>query len=474
MGSQKCKIKPSRILVLTLFACLLAGRLDGQSEVKAIDWVQKALLAKAVDQWDSARLHLMHAEKLALLDSTSSLLCLIYLEEAKIFRKKKQPTPFLQALSKAEQCLKPNPDHPLWDEWFTLQAQYKQFNNDLDGAISTLKEVEKIRQKSAPFENWKTYRFLASIYREKKKTGVAKEYQEKAENLAESQNTLKILTEVNALDKGELTDMQVLQIQLENVLINAQHEKDKNKNRFLLLLVIFTVLVSLVISYFFWKRSQWHKKLFKQHQIIQQNLAEKEVLVQEIHHRVKNNLQLISSLLSLQSRTLKDDSAVQALHESQSRVLSMALIHQNLYKSNAESGLEVRDYVLQLTQQLLQTYGIDPGKIDLELDIEPISLDVHTLVPLALIINELIANALKYAFNEVQEGKIAIDLKETKDKNLKLAVRDNGKGFHLTDYENGFGLKLIRALAEKLDAEITMSNQGGAMVELLIKNYTVM
>ena len=91
-----------------------------------------------------------------------------------------------------------------------------------------------------------------------------------------------------------------------------------------------------------------------------------------------------------------------------------------------------------------------------------------------MIINELIANALKYAFTDVNEGKIAIDLKETKDKNLRLAVRDNGKGFHLADHENGFGLKLIRALAEKLDADITMSNQGGAMVELLIKNYTVM
>ena len=372
-------INPSFSSFMSVLVFLAPFNLVGQPDTKAVDWVQKALLCKAAEQWDSARVQLIEAEKLALQDTSSSILCLIYIEEAKIFRKKKEAKPFLKALEKAEQCLKPYPEHTLWDEWFTLKAQYQYFIKDLDGALVTMNRVEKIRQKTAPFENWKTYRFMAMLHKEKKEMAAAKKYQEKADNFAELQHTLKILTEVNALDKGELTDLQVLQMQLENVLINAQHEKDKSRNRFLLLLLIFTILVSLVISYFFWKRGQWHKKLFRQHQIIQQNLAEKEILVQEIHHRVKNNLQLISSLLSLQSRTLKDDTAVQALHESQSRVLSMALIHQNLYKSHAESGLEVRDYVLQLTQQLLQTYGIDPDKIDLELDIEPISLDVHTL-----------------------------------------------------------------------------------------------
>ena len=204
---------------------------------------------------------------------------------------------------------------------------------------------------------------------------------------------------------------------------------------------------------------------------IRDSLAEKEVLLKEIHHRVKNNLQLISSLLSLQSRNVDDKSATLALQEGQARVQSMALIHKNLYSDNASSGLEVKDYVIQLTQQLLQTYGLNPDKIDLQLDVDPISLDVSTLVPLALIINELITNSLKYAFDQHETGKIQLSLKPKDDNQLLLRIQDNGKGFDPLQNTDGFGTKLIQALAAKLDATVNYFNQNGTLVEILIHNY---
>ena len=149
----------------------------------------------------------------------------------------------------------------------------------------------------------------------------------------------------------------------------------------------------------------------------------------------------------------------------------MALIHKNLYSDNASSGLEVKDYVIQLTQQLLQTYGLNPDKIDLQLDVDPISLDVSTLVPLALIINELITNSLKYAFDQHETGKIQLSLKPKDDNQLLLRIQDNGKGFDPLQNTDGFGTKLIQALAAKLDATVNYFNQNGTLVEILIHNY---
>lgn len=124
----------------------------------------------------------------------------------------------------------------------------------------------------------------------------------------------------------------------------------------------------------------------------------------------------------------------------------------------------------QLTQRLLATYGIKPENIELSLDIDPIALDVATLVPLGLIINELIANALKYAFEENQKGKIEMTLKQ-KDGDLLLKLKDDGKGFPSIGEGDGFGMKLIRALSKKLDADLNVSNDNGASIEMLIKNF---
>jgi len=200
---------------------------------------------------------------------------------------------------------------------------------------------------------------------------------------------------------------------------------------------------------------------------------EKDILLKEIHHRVKNNLQVISSLLGMQSRSIKDVKAKEAILEGRTRVHSMSLIHQNLYQKDNLTGIEMKAYLTKLSKNLFDTYNLDANSIDLRTEIDPIKLDVDTVIPIGLIVNELITNALKYAFPNNKRGIITVSLSEV-DEKLLLLVSDNGIGIsdiELMEKQDSFGHSLIRAFKKKLEADITIKNEGGTSVQLEIKNY---
>jgi len=203
------------------------------------------------------------------------------------------------------------------------------------------------------------------------------------------------------------------------------------------------------------------------------SLAEKEALLKEVHHRVKNNLQVISSLLDLQSMSIKDKQAAGAVKEGKMRVQSMALIHQNLYSEGNIKGIVMEDYIKKLAENLFHSYNIRKDKIQLIMDVDDLNLDVDTVIPLGLIMNELITNSLKYAFKEQDHGEICVSLREN-NKRLELLVRDNGCGFppHLNQIKNNsFGFSLVNAFAQKLKAKLDIYNNGGACVAMNILRY---
>jgi two-component sensor histidine kinase len=205
--------------------------------------------------------------------------------------------------------------------------------------------------------------------------------------------------------------------------------------------------------------------------IIEKQAGELQILMKEIHHRVKNNLQIISSLLDIQSHSLDNNQASQAIKEGRNRVQSMAIIHQFLYHENNIRGIRVEDYIKNLSENLFSSYNINPDKIKLETDIDKLNLDVDTMIPLGLIINELVSNSLKYAFKG--NGTVFISVKE-KENCLQLVVRDNGQGFPPktdTDQKQTFGLQLIAAFAQKLKAKLELYNDHGAVVFMSIKKY---
>ncbi|MEH2151825.1 PAS domain S-box protein [Nostoc sp.] len=205
-------------------------------------------------------------------------------------------------------------------------------------------------------------------------------------------------------------------------------------------------------------------------------LAEKEVLLKEVHHRVKNNLQIVSSLLQLQSQTLKDPEVIKVLRESQNRIESISLIHKNLYTSANIGQIDVADYISNLAASLLISYQICPGKIALETDIDSVSLNVDQAIACGLVINELISNALKHAFPNQQVGTISIALRNIGN-SIEMIIRDNGIGLpENLDWRNtdSLGLSLVYDLVtEQLEGNITLERNHGTGFKIQFTQLTL-
>jgi two-component system, sensor histidine kinase PdtaS len=216
-----------------------------------------------------------------------------------------------------------------------------------------------------------------------------------------------------------------------------------------------------------------YQKQGQKNEIIRKQSAELAVLNREIHHRVKNNLQVISSMLDLQSQTIPDEHAKVVIKEAILRVQSMAFIHQNLYRDEAVNIVNMNDYIKILCAHLFDTYNIRADKIQLHTEIEDLKLHTDTAVPLGLILNELISNALKYAFQGREAGNIWVVLAKYKEE-LLLQVKDDGVGLapdFRPENTSSFGYEIIQAFAQKLRARLNIDGRQGADIRLLISKY---
>jgi PAS domain S-box-containing protein len=206
-------------------------------------------------------------------------------------------------------------------------------------------------------------------------------------------------------------------------------------------------------------------------------LKEKEALLKEVHHRVKNNLQVISSLLNLQSRYIKDKKALEVLKNSQERVKTMALIHEKLYRSRGLSRIDFREYIQSLITYLFESYSLQEGQVRLNMQIENVVLDIETAIPLGLIINELISNAFKHAFPGNRKGELRVNLEKSKGEahghdRYTLVVGDSGIGFpDGLDFRNSssLGLELVLILVKQLRGVITLEKENGTTFTIKFK-----
>ena len=283
---------------------------------------------------------------------------------------------------------------------------------------------------------------------------------------------------LNAERSAQIAEMQV-KYESGKKDVELAENRAKLERRDLTIKAVAAGAVLLLLSGLFAFRAYRVKKrtseaLAMKNAIIDGQLKEKELLLREIHHRVKNNLQVVSSLLSIQSRGITDDKAREAVRESRDRVKSMALIHQDLYKENDLTGIDMQGYIAKLARSLISSHQLDPSNITLVTDIAPLNLDVDTAIPLGLILNEVITNALKYAWPDGRAGTLHIALSESSGM-LHLVVQDDGDGMPHNATEQpqgtGFGLNMIRTFSSKLNAEHTIRSEGGTVVELQIRNF---
>ena len=201
--------------------------------------------------------------------------------------------------------------------------------------------------------------------------------------------------------------------------------------------------------------------------LLESSLAEKEILLREIHHRVKNNLQIISSLIVLQEQYVKDERILHIFKDFQSRIKVMALIHQALYNSENLNKIFLSKYIKDLVNNLFIAYSANSQQIKLQLNIEDIEFSLDKAIACGLIINELVSNSLKHAFSKNDEGKIIVTLKKTADDRILLDVFDNGIGFpEEIDYKNSdtIGLKLISTMTKQMEGKISIEQNNGTHV----------
>ncbi len=212
----------------------------------------------------------------------------------------------------------------------------------------------------------------------------------------------------------------------------------------------------------------------KSQDLVKKSLQEKEMLLKEIHHRVKNNLMVISSLLSLQSRYIKDEVSKSIFKESQNRARSMALIHELLYRSSDLKRINFGDYIKTLTNELFRMYVTDPDRIKLNINVEDVMLDINTAIPLGLIVNELVSNSMKHAFPNDSKGKIDIEFMLVEGI-YSMIVSDNGVGFP-KDYDlelsDSLGLRIVNSLTEQIDGQIELERTKGTKYIIKFKEET--
>ena len=214
------------------------------------------------------------------------------------------------------------------------------------------------------------------------------------------------------------------------------------------------------------------EKVKERTSLIETQRDEKEILLKEIHHRVKNNMQVIISLLSIQSGYTKDEAALALFDEAKNRIRSMALIHEKMYQTGDLARIDFQDYIMALTNDLIETYAINTD-IFLDIKIDKVKFGIDTLIPLGLLLNEVISNTLKYAFKDRDKGRIIIHLLLNEEMNLyTLIVGDNGIGMpqEMFDKEEGsLGMELIKIFTTQLDGEIERLPDEGTVFKIVFK-----
>lgn len=345
-------------------------------------------------------------------------------------------------------------------------AECYRLNDNLSQAIYHSKKAKSILTSMDEPQLWADYYYTQLGIAIDQKTDEAHDIFEKYILLRDSIYNTELVESLASIEEkyeDETNLRKISELELSNL-------KAQQQRRLATVVALALFLTAGLIFFQFRKVKNLNQALDQKNHEVQSALEDKELLLKEIHHRVKNNLQTISSLLNLQSRYV-DNEAKEAVQEGKNRVKSMALIHQKLYQTDNLKGIAFSEYLSNLTDILLKSYNTSQANIELKLDVDPLNLDVDTAVPIGLILNELISNSLKYAFPNNQAGRLEISLKEHEGQ-LQLEVQDNGVGMDEKALaKSSFGMMLIKTLAEKLDATMDIVSEQGTSIRMMIKNY---
>lgn len=378
--------------------------------------------------------------------------------------------------------VKTTPDGPEYEyvEWELvemLRAEILVYKNEISKSGEILNRIlTKNREGVLNNQDWtKLYKLL---YLQNKKSGNISKALYFHEKWAAQQE------KYNKLQKEDNINLQLRFLELEKSRIQDKYEKRAAKReeeihyQNEIKLFILLAVVILVIFYFLVRSIKVNNRLKKLNRINELNvnkiissLSEKEVMIKEIHHRVKNNFQIISSLLNIQANAIDDPKYAEPLIEAKNRVHSMSLIHQKMYSlNNNYVSIDFNIYIEELLDSLLTSFGRQDLKLEKEIHIDKLKISLEKAIPIGLFCNEAFTNSYKYAVNEKNELKMEISIRKQEDNFVLLRIKDSGPGFtEKFDKNKSIGHQLKLILSEQLDAVLTEYNDNGAVVELKFK-----
>ena len=324
-----------------------------------------------------------------------------------------------------------------------LLGNYKEA---LGYQLKTVQLQEQEKDVSNLVEN---YHHVSTIYKELGDYKLALDYKQKAYNLRDSIASVKSDEAMSKLLTQYETEKK------EDTIVTQESKISQQKLIQRLSFVLVALLIILLLFGFIGLRNR-----NKSNRLLAIKNAENELLLKEIHHRVKNNLEVVSSLLALQSAQIDDPNTKDAMSDSRNRVNSIGIVHQKLYQGSNLGAVEMKDYLLNLSESILDSFGAEK-QIELHLAMDKLDLDIDTAVPLGLIINELLTNAIKYAFPKEEKGTITIKLEKQNTNFLHLEVTDNGVGKSGITHGTGFGGQLVSLLTQQLNGIMTEKSQNG-------------
>lgn len=359
----------------------------------------------------------------------------------------------LYYLAKAEKLIE-NMDAPqdrakllmIYGSTFGELHRYKEGIKNLDKAIAIAKDKKLVKLYSLANKDLAKLSMLDGDF---KTAYYALKVHKETEDSLSGQDVQKTIAELKEKYESEKKDARIAQQKQENNLLTAG-------------LIIVALLAGLIMVQYSRQRAA--------NATIKKQSYKMTLLMKELHHRVKNNLQIISSLLSLQSFRIKDSAASKAVREGQQRIEAMSLIHQRLYTRDNITEINIREFISDLADSLQSAYGYSKADITVKLDIDNEMMNVDQAIPLSLIVNELVTNAFKYAYEDNAQPELTITLKR-KDGNLELVVADNGKGLNIEEWkdkEGSFGKELIHTFIKQLNGYLSLMVNNGTRFTLII------
>lgn len=362
---------------------------------------------------------------------------------------------------------------------FEKAFSIREHSIDLVGQAITLNNLGKVHNAMGQYR--KALWFLDSAYVMIEEEGLLEEM---ANNLALSIETHEALGNMKdalkiSMKLMEVKDSLLNQEKVESLVeMQTKYETEKKEqfiavleaqkdlqdaelqlNRLWITILLISVLLVMVVGLMLFSRFRSEKR----------NKRKVETLMQELHHRVKNNLQLLSSIFSLQSRAITDSGVLEAVKSGENRVNAMAIIHQKLYRKTEVGHIDGREYFYDLLGQLAESFGYELNNDNIIVEIGDFNIDLDKVISLGLIVNELVSNSFKYTFSKVLNPKLCIRI-ERVDDDLRIEIKDNGKGFNREEVSsNAMGLNIIETLSRQLRAKVKWDTNTGVMFNLLMK-----